>query len=109
MFGAENVTDTDPTMGGEDFAFYTQKVPGAMIFMGHGNPETNYPLHSPNFVLDDSVLPRGARLLAELAFEFLANGGFTPTDSAAGDSACDSTAAGSSGGSDGQSCSNPNK
>ena len=109
MFGIDNVTDTKPTMGGEDFAFYTEKVPGAMIFMGHGNPETNFPLHNPNFQIDDSVLPRGARLLAELALEYLDRGGFekpveSETDSASGGSACK---AGGSGSAAGQYCSNP--
>lgn len=63
-------------MGGEDFAFYTQRIPGAMIFLGHGDPATNAPLHNPNFLIDDSVLPRGALFLAELAVEYLHKGGF---------------------------------
>jgi Peptidase family M20/M25/M40 len=86
VFGKENVTEAEPTMGGEDFAFYTQKIPGAMIFVGHGDPATNYPLHNPNFMLDDSVLPRGARLLAELAFEYLSKGGFQTPESLSADS-----------------------
>lgn len=76
MFGADSVQEAEPTMGGEDFAFYTQNIPGAMIFLGHGDPETNYPLHNPNFKLDDKVLPVGARLLAEIANDFLNSGGF---------------------------------
>lgn len=81
VFGVENVTETEPTMGGEDFAFYTQKIPGAMIFLGQGDPATNFPLHSPNFLLEERVLPLGSRLLAELAVEYINNGGFqTPVD-----------------------------
>lgn len=94
-FGVENVMETEPTMGGEDFAFYTQKIPGAMIFVGHGDPATNYPLHNPNFVLEDSMLPRGARLLAELAFQYLDQGGFQTPDFAESEEAgTASTAAG---------------
>eukprot|EP00435_Cladocopium_sp_Y103_P057059 s231_g19.t1 len=29
--------DMPPTMGGEDFAFFTQKIPGAFIFLGQGS------------------------------------------------------------------------
>ena len=53
----------------EDFAYFLQKVPGAFILIGAGNAERGItaPHHSPTFDIDESVLPRGAELLARLA------------------------------------------
>lgn len=56
-----------PVMGGEDFAFVLEKVPGAFIFLGTGGGGHFYPLHHPCFDLDEDILPVGAAVLAELA------------------------------------------
>jgi len=60
----------DPVMGGEDFAFYLQKVPGAFIFLGAGDGH-EFPHHHPAFDIDEKALPTGALLNASLALEFL--------------------------------------
>lgn len=54
------------SMGGEDFAFYLDHVPGAMIRLGCAAPgASNWPLlHSTRFDIDERVLPLGANLLA---------------------------------------------
>lgn len=54
------------SMGGEDFAFYLDHVPGAMIRLGCARPgEEQWPmLHSSRFDIDERVLPFGAGLLA---------------------------------------------
>ncbi len=55
--GATNVqTDLAPTMGGEDFAFMLEAVPGAMIFAGNG-PSAG--LHQPNYDFNDELIPWG--------------------------------------------------
>ena len=39
LLGPENVVElSEPTMGAEDFAFYLEKVPGAMCRLGTGCP-----------------------------------------------------------------------
>jgi amidohydrolase len=60
----------DPVMGGEDFAFYLQKVPGAFIFLGAGDGH-EFPHHHPAFDIDEKALPMGALLNISLALEFL--------------------------------------
>ena len=60
----------DPVMGGEDFAFYLQKVPGAFIFLGAGDGH-EFPHHHPAFDIDERALPVGALLYTSLALEFL--------------------------------------
>jgi metal-dependent amidase/aminoacylase/carboxypeptidase family protein len=52
-------------MGGEDFAFYLEQVPGAMLRLGCApTAEPAPPLHSPHFDIDERCLAIGARVLA---------------------------------------------
>ncbi|KAI5059427.1 hypothetical protein GOP47_0025746 [Adiantum capillus-veneris] len=73
MLGQEHVLDTDPSMAGEDFAFYAQKIPGAMLFIGvgHDDASKNFMLHSPYFNPNEDVLPLGAALHAAIAEVYL--------------------------------------
>ena len=50
--------------------YVTEKIPGMFIFLGAGAPE-NAPLHSPQMVLDEDVLPLGAALHANVAISWL--------------------------------------
>ena len=62
----------DPLMGGEDFAYFLQNVPGAFLRLGScKDAKTSFPWHHPRFNIDEEVLPQGARLLAELAERYL--------------------------------------
>lgn len=69
MLGKDNVLLAEPTMGGEDFSFYLDKIPGAMFFFGVGNKDdsSNHMLHSPYFLLNEDTLPLGAALNAAIA------------------------------------------
>ena len=62
-----------PVMGGEDFAWYLEKIPGAFFFIQ--NPlEVDgkyWPHHNPKFDIDESYLDRGIVVMAEYAKEFL--------------------------------------
>jgi amidohydrolase len=71
VFGAENVHEPSPMATAEDFAHFLQQRPGAFIFLGAGNRERGIDAahHTPRFDFDESVLPRGAELLARLALE----------------------------------------
>ncbi len=64
IVGAERVlTHPNPTFGSEDFADFLNAVPGAYFLLGHGG---NVPIHNPNFVIDDNILPVGASIFARL-------------------------------------------
>jgi amidohydrolase len=72
LFGKENVvTDVEPTMGGEDFAFMLQARPGAYVWLGQGGGPGGCFLHNPNFDFNDEVIPLGAGYLAALVEEAL--------------------------------------
>ena len=43
----------------EDFAFYTEKVPGCMCWLGIRDEKHTSPLHSDTFDFDESVLVKG--------------------------------------------------
>ena len=67
VFGKENVvTDGEPAMGAEDFAYMLQARPGAYILLGQGGGPTGCTLHNPNYDFNDDVIPLGAGYLAAL-------------------------------------------
>ena len=79
MLDAGRLTLREPSMGGEDFAYYTQKIPGLICRLGIRNEtkRTVYPLHHPMFDIDESALPLGSALHALLAHTYLNAGRLT--------------------------------
>ncbi|TMW69883.1 M20 metallopeptidase family protein [Alteribacter natronophilus] len=73
VLGEENLSYVKPSMGGEDFSFFTHRVPGLMFRLGVGNKEKGItaPLHHPEFDLDETALPLGSEMLARFADKFL--------------------------------------
>lgn len=61
----------DPVMGGEDFAYYLEKIPGSFAFIGGANKKKGIysKLHTPHFIIDEDALPMGTALLYALANE----------------------------------------
>jgi hippurate hydrolase len=56
-----------PSLGGEDFAYYLQKVPGCFVRFGGGKEgHEKIASHSPAFDFDEEVLRVGAAYLSEL-------------------------------------------
>jgi len=58
IVGKDNVVIKPPDMGGEDFAYYVDAVPGSFFWVGGGNPEINaiYPHHHPKFDVDEKSM-----------------------------------------------------
>ncbi len=69
VLGDDCFVNIDPVMGGEDFAYFLQKIPGVFVFFGMGDGMT-YPHHHPGFDLDEKALPEAALLLAALVIEY---------------------------------------
>jgi amidohydrolase len=66
-------------MGGEDFGYVTQKIPGALFFLGSGTKDgIQRDLHTPIFDIDESSLPIGAAILAQTAVHFLKDESSSP-------------------------------
>ncbi len=75
--GAENIIYFDEcSMGGEDFAYFSEKVPSTYFNLGIANEEKGiiYPIHNSKFTVDESALKTGVEIMSQLAAEYL-NGG----------------------------------
>lgn len=69
--GLDAVVDTPQSMGGEDFAWYTETIAGAMARLGVGRPGESLDLHQPNFDVDERAIAVGVRLLVHTALAAL--------------------------------------
>jgi amidohydrolase len=71
--GAENVVDLDLRTTAEDFAFYTHHAPSCFYRLGTGNiaKGITYPVHTPNFNIDEEALKVGMGLMAWLTISEL--------------------------------------
>ena len=61
-----------PVLGGEDFAYYGEKIPGCFVFLGTRNEkkDTVYMCHDPRFDIDEDCMIDGMALHASLALNF---------------------------------------
>jgi metal-dependent amidase/aminoacylase/carboxypeptidase family protein len=59
--------------GGDDAAYFQQKVPGVYWFLGVHNERAGYtePLHSPYFDFNEEVLALGAAVQAQVVMKYL--------------------------------------
>lgn len=56
-----------PSMGGEDFSYYLEKIPGCYVRFGARPSDRDFvPLHSPAFDVDEAVLRVGAAFFDEV-------------------------------------------
>jgi len=73
LLGSDRVEDMDIRMTAEDFAWFTQSIPGMIYRLGVRNSgsEQVYPLHTPRFKADETAMKTGISVLAFLAIELL--------------------------------------
>lgn len=72
--GKDNITYLETaSMGGEDFAFYLEKVPGAIFRLGTANesPESRLALHNPKLIFDEQAIVTGMVVMCEAALQYL--------------------------------------
>jgi hippurate hydrolase len=64
---ARLLRDRPPTMGGEDFSYMANAVPGCFIRLGQVNPhKENFATHHPRYDFNDAILPTGIAFWASL-------------------------------------------
>ncbi|WP_334122185.1 amidohydrolase [Glutamicibacter sp.] len=69
-FGADAIELTPQSMGGEDFAWMTQKIPGAMLRLGTRTPGgKTYDLHRGDYMPDESCIGIGVRIMTAAAMQ----------------------------------------
>ncbi|MEU9111833.1 amidohydrolase [Streptomyces sp. NPDC048483] len=67
--GLHSVEDTEQSLGGEDFSWYLEHVPGAMARLGVRAPDTwhQYDLHRGDFDVDEEAIRVGVELFTAAA------------------------------------------
>jgi amidohydrolase len=72
VVGSDEVRVLDPVMGGEDFAYFANEVPGFFFRLGMVAPGVESGgHHTPTFQADDSSVPVGMRAMSNLLLDYL--------------------------------------
>ena len=72
LVGEGNLEMLDPVMGGEDFSFFANEIPGFFFRLGQVKPGTQSGgHHTPTFRADDSSIPVGMRVMSGLLVAYL--------------------------------------
>ncbi|HRW46453.1 MAG TPA: amidohydrolase [Caldilinea sp.] len=71
LVGAHAIMEAEPMMAAEDFSYMTRKAPGAMFMLGAKKDGVERPHHTPVFDIDESAMPLGAAVLADVACRLL--------------------------------------
>ncbi|MCC8026534.1 MAG: amidohydrolase [Clostridium sp.] len=71
ILGPGAAGSVEPVTAGEDFAYFMEKVPGAVAFVGVGDPACGavWPQHSGRFVVNEAALVNSVKLYVQAAME----------------------------------------
>jgi amidohydrolase len=71
--GPDQVVEAEVSMGGEDFSFYLDQVPGAMVRLGVGVPGAvdKLDIHQASFDVDERAIGHGVRVMVHTALASL--------------------------------------
>lgn len=72
FYGPDYCVKMSPSLGGEDFSYYTQVVPGCFFHLGTANEEKGYvqPNHNTRFMVEEGAFLNGVTLLVNGAIAF---------------------------------------
>ena len=71
LFGEDALEEQPPTMGGESFSLYLERIPGTYGFMGSRDEVHCYGNHNEKFDIDESILKRSVALFVQVTVDFL--------------------------------------
>lgn len=73
LLGLHHRTEVEQSLGGEDFGWYLEQVPGAMFRLGTRTPGgARFDLHQGDFEVDEAAIGVAARMMAGIAARALA-------------------------------------
>ncbi|HEY7430469.1 MAG TPA: amidohydrolase [Streptosporangiaceae bacterium] len=77
VLGPDSVTPAPQSLGGEDFAWLLESVPGALARLGTRTPGANhdFDIHQATFDVDERAIAVGVRLMAATALAALGGNG----------------------------------
>ncbi|NJR62427.1 MAG: amidohydrolase [Cyanobacteria bacterium CRU_2_1] len=68
----------EPSLGAEDFSLYLDHAPGTMFRLGVGfSDKPNYPLHHPQFHVDEAAIVIGVVTMAYAAYKYWLHGAYS--------------------------------
>lgn len=74
LFGEEALLETRPIGGGDDFAYFSERVPGIYAMIGAAMPSDDglvHAHHHPKVCFDEGSLKRGVAMHVQMAVDFL--------------------------------------
>jgi amidohydrolase len=74
VLGPYDVEHTHQSLGAEDFAWFLEDIPGALIRLGAALPNRRVDLHSATFDLDESAIETGILVASETIIRLLESG-----------------------------------
>jgi amidohydrolase len=77
VLGPDAITEAPQSLGGEDFAWYLDSVPGALARLGTRTPGSaaDFDIHQAVFDVDERAIGYGVRIMAATALTALQDGG----------------------------------
>jgi amidohydrolase len=77
VLGPESITEAPQSLGGEDFAWYLDSIPGALARLGTRTPGSgaDFDIHQAVFDVDERAISYGVRLMAATAMTAMLDGG----------------------------------
>jgi amidohydrolase len=82
VLGPDAITEAAQSLGGEDFAWYLDSIPGALARLGTRTPGSaaDFDIHQAVFDVDERAIGCGIRLMAATALTALRDGGAVASD-----------------------------
>jgi amidohydrolase len=75
VVGQDRVVRYPPALGGEDFSYYQEQVPGFIFRLGVGRPDRPMTIHSAAFDPDERAMALGVRVMCEVLWARLGRPG----------------------------------
>ena len=77
VLGPDAVTPAPQSLGGEDFAWYLESIPGALARLGTRTPGSadDFDIHQATFDVDERAIAVGVRLMAATALTAMGGSG----------------------------------
>jgi amidohydrolase len=76
VLGPDSITEAPQSLGGEDFAWYLDSIPGALARLGTRTPGSvaDFDIHQAIFDVDERAIGYGVRLMAATALTAMCDG-----------------------------------
>jgi amidohydrolase len=80
VLGPDSITPAAQSLGGEDFAWYLDSIPGALARLGTRTPgsDADFDIHQAVFDVDERAIATGVRLMAATALTAMSGGPGAP-------------------------------